>query len=113
MTIDNMLTGSHRVLDSVTGGSSMSNRDGIILRNHQVVLVTPTMLMSITADMVTHIPANFDQSEIFRIHRRAGSDFSDLKRGDIIDVDSMGQYSSMDRKNGKKKKEKKEKMGHP
>ena len=98
MTIDNMLTGSHPVLDSVTGGSSMSNRDGIILRNHQVALVTPTMLMSITADMVTHIPANFDQSEIFRIHRRAGSDFGDLKRGDIIDVDFMGQYSSMDQR---------------
>ena len=97
-TIDNMLTGSHPVLDAATGGSSMSNREGVIMRNHHVALVTPTMLMSVTSDMVTHIPANFDQSEIFRIHRRAGSNFGDLKRGDIIDVDFMGQYSSMDQR---------------
>ena len=98
-TVENMLTpGWNPVLDALTGGESMSNRDGVILRNHQIALVTPTMLMSITSDMVTHIPANYDQSEIFRIHRRAGSDFGDLRKGDIIDVDFMGQYSSMDQR---------------
>lgn len=100
-TMENMLTpGWNPILDSLTGESngSMSNRDGVIHRNHQVALVTPTMLMSVTSDMVTHIPANYDQSEIFRINRRAGSDFGDLSKGDIIDVDFMGQYSSMDQR---------------
>ena len=103
-TIENMLNpqedGLKQIMDSATSNTqgSMSHSEGVIKRNHQVALVVPTMLMSITADMCTHIPANYDKSEIFRIHRRAGSTFGDLTKGDIIDIDFMGQYSSMDQR---------------
>lgn len=96
-TIENMLdpenVKKNQILDS-----AMSTSDGIVKRNHQVALVVPTMLMSVTADMVTHIPANFDKSEIFSINRVAGSTFGDLTKGDIIDPSFNSQYSSMDQR---------------
>lgn len=103
-TIENMLApkdaGLQGIMDSAVSNSpgAMNSSEGLIKRNHQVALVVPTLLMSITADMVTHIPANYDKSEIFRVHRTAGSTFGDLTKGDIIDVDFMGQYSAMDQR---------------
>ncbi|MET4696635.1 hypothetical protein [Endozoicomonas lisbonensis] len=106
-TVENMLNpqsdGLKEIMDNATGAGSntqgsMSVSDGLIKRNHQVALVVPTMLMSVTADMITHIPANYDKSEIFRIHRRAGSTFGDLEKGDRIDIDFMGQYTTLDQR---------------
>lgn len=105
-TIENMLDSNSpnehvrqsAVLDSTEGNGSMSASDGILQRNRQVALVVPVQLMMITNDMVTHIPANYDKAEIFRINRIAGSDFGDLKKGDVIDTDFSGQYSSMDQR---------------
>ncbi|NYZ70490.1 hypothetical protein H0A36_31245, partial [Endozoicomonas sp. SM1973] len=94
-TIENMLvnTANHKIMDAAT-----STSEGIIKRNHQVALIVPTMLTSITNDMVTHIPPNYDKSEIFAITRRAGSTFGDLKKGDLIDYSFHGQYSSMNQR---------------
>ena len=77
---------------------SMNSSDGIILRDHMAALVMPVMLQTITADMVTTCPANYDRSEIFKVIRRAGSTFGDLTAGDRIDEAFNGQYSSMDRR---------------
>ena len=101
-TIENMLAPDtdnphlRAILDSA--GDSMNTSEGIIQRNRQVALIVPVQLMMITNDMVTHIPANFNQAEIFRINRIAGSTFGDLSEGDIIDTDFNGQYSSMDQR---------------
>ncbi|MFW1108355.1 hypothetical protein ACEWA7_20150 [Vibrio parahaemolyticus] len=84
------------ILDSADG--PMSSSEGIIQRNRMVALVVPAQLLMVTNDMVTHIPANYDKSEIFRINRVAGSTFGDLTEGDVIDVDFNGQYSSMDQR---------------
>lgn len=102
-SIENMLADDtenphlRAVLDSA-GDGSMSSSEGIIQRNRMVALVVPVQLMMITNDMVTHIPANYNKSEIFRINRVAGSTFGDLKEGELIDVDFSGQYSSMDQR---------------
>ncbi|MFA0012110.1 hypothetical protein AB4391_01990 [Vibrio lentus] len=85
------------ILDSA-GDGAMSSSEGIIQRNRMVALVVPVQLMMVTNDMVTHIPANYNKSEIFRINRVAGSTFGDLSEGDVIDVDFNGQYSTMDQR---------------
>lgn len=54
------------------------------------------LLNSITPNMVTLIPGQFNQSEFFRIKRIAGSKFGDLQKGDIIDYTYNGQYAVMD-----------------
>ncbi|MCD9516980.1 hypothetical protein [Photobacterium carnosum] len=100
-TIENMLDSSssnEHVRQSVLDSAGMSSSEGIILRNRQIALVVPTQLMMITNDMVTHIPANYDKAEIFRINRIANSTFGDLTAGDVIDSDFAGQYSSMDQR---------------
>ncbi|MBE0505909.1 MAG: hypothetical protein IBX50_04205 [Marinospirillum sp.] len=99
-TIENMI-GSNaegqtgQVFESV---SSMNTTDGVILRDHMVALVMPVQLMTITNDMVTSVPANYDRSEIFKVVRRAGSTFGDLAAGDRIDESFNGQYGSMDQR---------------
>lgn len=104
-TVENMLDSNspnehvrRAVLDSADGNGGMSSTEGILQRNRQVALVIPVQLMMITNDMVTHIPANYDKAEIFRINRVAGSTFGDLTEGDVIDTDFSGQYSSMDQR---------------
>lgn len=100
-TIGNMLdpdSANEQVRQSVLDSAGMSSSEGILQRNRQVALVIPTQLMMITNDMVTHIPANYDKAEIFRINRIAGSTFGDLTEGDVIDADFSGQYSSMDQR---------------
>lgn len=102
-TIENMLNPNtdnpqlRAILDSA-GNGTMSQSEGIIQRNRQIALVVPVQLMMITNDMVTHIPANYNKAEIFRINRVAGNTFGDLKEGDVIDTDFSGQYSSMDQR---------------
>lgn len=83
------------VLESV---GPMSHSEGQILRDHMAALVLPVQLNSITNEMVTTVPANFDRTEIFRVERTAGSDFGDLKKGEVIDQFFRGQYSAMDQR---------------
>ena len=108
---DEMLASAHMAIDNalaITNGNSkeaggmlfeaaaISTTEGILMRDRMVALILPTMLRAITADIVTHIPGTFGQSEIFKIHRIAGSTFGDLTKGDRIDYGYQGQYSSMD-----------------
>lgn len=86
---------SGQVFESVT---AMNTTDGLIIRDHFAALVMPVQLMTVTNDIVTSIPANFDRSEIFRVHRRAGSTFGDFAAGDRIDETMRGQYGSMDQR---------------
>lgn len=77
-------------------GKEMSTTDGIIMRDRMVSLILPVLLTSITHNLVTLIPGQFNQSEFFRIKRIAGSKFGDLKKGDVIDYTYNGQYAVMD-----------------
>lgn len=77
-------------------GKEMSSTEGIIMRDRMVSLILPVLLNSITPNMVTLIPGQFNQSEFFRIKRIAGSKFGDLQKGDIIDYTYNGQYAVMD-----------------
>lgn len=83
------------VLESV---GPMSTSEGQILRDHMAALVLPIQLNTITNDMVTTVPANFDRTEIFRVQRTAGSTFGDLTKGEEIDQFFKGQYSAMDQR---------------
>ena len=74
-------------------GKEMSSTEGIIMRDRMVSLILPVLLNSITPNMVTLIPGQFNQSEFFRIKRIAGSKFGDLQKGDIIDYTYNGQYA--------------------
>jgi hypothetical protein len=68
------------------------------MRDRMIALILPVALMSITSRMVTHIPGQYNQSEIFKVHRVAGSTFGDLTEGDKIDHTFTGQYSSLDQR---------------
>ncbi|MDX5979644.1 hypothetical protein [Vreelandella alkaliphila] len=106
-----VLASSHKALENLAilaGGKGpegimesvgpMSTSEGQILRDHMAALVLPIQLNTITNDMVTSVPANFDRTEIFRVERIAGNTFGDLKKGDVIDQFFRGQYSSMDQR---------------
>lgn len=88
--------GSERSGAVFESASSMNTTEGIILRDHMAALVMPVMLQTITADMVTTCPANYDRSEIFKVIRVAGSTFGDFTKGDRIDDTFNGQYGTMD-----------------
>ncbi len=76
--------------------ADMSTTEGIMMRDRMVSLVLPVMLMSVTSQMVTLIPGQFNQSELFRVYRVAGSTFGDLAKGDRIDYSYNGRYAVMD-----------------
>lgn len=108
-----LLAAAHRAADNVmklsTGAAfipgvfedataaGMSTADGIIMRDRLISLILPVYLSTITSNMVTYIPADFNQSEFIRIKRRAGSTFGDLKKDDVIDYNYKGVYTTMDR----------------
>ena len=73
--------------------ADMSITEGIMMRDRMVSLVLPVMLMSVTSQMVTLIPGQFNQSELFRVYRVAGSTFGDLAKGDRIDYSYNGRYA--------------------
>jgi len=91
---DNMPGLAAAILES----SGLSTTEGVMMRDRMVALVLPVLLQSITSRMVTHIPGTFNQSEIFKVKRTAGSTFGDLTTGDVIGYDFNGQYSSMDQR---------------
>lgn len=108
---DDLLASAHKTIENAilvsngkasAGGifesADMSTTDGILMRDRLISLVLPVLLRSITADMVTYIPGEFNQSEFFRIRRVAGSTFGSLHKGDIIDYDYSGLYSVMDQR---------------
>ena len=78
--------------------ADMSTTDGILMRDRLISLVLPVQLQSITANMVTHIPGDFNQSEFFRVDRVAGSTFGALTKGDRITYAYDGLYSVMDQR---------------
>lgn len=97
--IENALLVGHKNAPSGIGvfeSADMSTTEGIMMRDRMVSLVLPVMLMSVTSQMVTLIPGQFNQSEMFRVYRVAGSTFGDLTKGDRIDYGYNGRYAVMD-----------------
>lgn len=107
---EDLLASAHLSIENIlnlTGGKAtapgifesaepMSTTDGILMRDRMISLVLPVLLQSVTANMVTLIPGQFNRSELFRIRRIAGSTFGDLKRGDVINYAYNGRYAVMD-----------------
>lgn len=98
---ENLLTATNEkrsigglVLESAT----METTEGILMRDRMVALILPVMLQSITSQMVSFIPGQFNQSELFRVYRTASSTFGDIAAGDRLDHSFNGQYSSMDQR---------------
>lgn len=82
--------------DDFAGKDGMSKSEGIALRDRLVSLVLPIWLQTISANMVTFIPGDFNQSIFYRIKRVAGSTFGNYVKGQLLDWDFDGQYSVMD-----------------
>lgn len=101
-TMSNMMLLEDRAAKGSTGGmmlesigQSLSESTGVEIRARMVALVLPTLLSTATLDAVTLIPAGANEAEIFKIYRRAGSDFGGYKTGDLIDPTTLSQYTSM------------------
>jgi len=82
----------------VLESSNLETTEGILMRDRMIALILPVALMSITSRMVSHIPGHYNQSEIFKVWRVAGSTFGDLTQGEKIDHSFNGQYASMDQR---------------
>lgn len=108
---DDLLASAHKAIENAillankkepVGGifenADMSTTEGVLMRDRLISLVLPVLLQSITANMATFIPGEFNQSEFFRVKRVAGSTFGTLKKGDFIDYDFAGLYSVMDQR---------------
>lgn len=78
--------------------ADMSTSEGVLMTNRMLAMVLPVMLQSITSNLVTFIPGQFNQSEIFKVTRRAGSTFNGMNIGDEIDTDFASAYGSMDQR---------------
>lgn len=111
MPSDEMLASAHRAIENglavtlgnkpdgfVLESAEMSTTEGILMRDRMIALILPVMLQSITSDMVTFVPGDYNQSEMFKVHRVAGSTFGDLTKGDVIDYTYNGRYSVMDQR---------------
>lgn len=100
--IENTITLQSAQKDIVNGtifeSAEMSSTDGILMRDRMVALILPVQLQSITNNMTTQIPADFNQSEMFKIWRIAGSTFGDLTKGDRIDYNYNSRYTVMDQR---------------
>lgn len=83
---------------AVLESANINTTEGVLMRDRMVAMILPVMLQTITANMVSFIPGTYNQSEIFKIDRIAGSTFGDLTEGDVIDWNFSGQYSSMDQR---------------
>lgn len=108
---DDLLASCHKAIENAlllgsgkaaVGGifesADMSTTEGVLMRDRLISLVLPVHLQSITANMVTFIPGEFNQSEFFRVDRVAGSTFGSLKKGDRIEYNYDGLYSVMDQR---------------
>lgn len=85
-------------LGGVFESADMSTTEGLLMRDRLISLILPVLLQSITANMVTFIPGEFNQSEFFRVFRVAGSTFGDLNKGEIIHFNYNGLYAVMDQR---------------
>jgi hypothetical protein len=101
-TVSNMMMLEGRKADGSTGammlesiGQSLSESTGVEIRARMVGLVLPVLLETATLDAVTMIPAGANEAEIFKVYRRAGSDFGGYKKGAEIDQTTVGHYTSM------------------
>jgi len=90
--------GARKIAGMVLEGAEMSTTQGVLMRDRLIGLILPVMLNSVCGNIVSFIPGTYNQSEIFKIYRMAGSTFGDLTKGQRLNVDYNGQYSSMDQR---------------
>ena len=76
----------------------MSPSEGLIIKANSVAMIMPYLLTQITAQMTNFIPGDFNESEIFKVWRVAGSTFNGLNEGDRINADYDGEYGCMDQR---------------
>jgi len=112
MPSDDLLASAHQATENLLSMSGSNNKvgglvlesatfettEGIMMRDRMVALILPVMLQSITSQIVSFLPGQFNQSEIFKVYRTASSTFGDMTAGDRIDHTFNGQYSSMDQR---------------
>lgn len=91
-------SGAAKPAGLVFESASLNTNDSAqaMMRDRMIALILPAMLQAVTSNIIGFIPGNFNQSEIFKVWRTAGTTFGDLTAGDRIDWTFNGQYSSMD-----------------
>jgi hypothetical protein len=78
--------------------ADMSTTEGLLMRDRLIGLILPVMLNSVCGNLVSFIPGTYNQSEVFKLNRVAGSTFGDITAGQQLNFDYQGQYSSMDQR---------------
>lgn len=77
--------------------NGMHTSPGVMRLALFAALILPVALGATTADAVTFVPCERDESDIYRIYQIAASNFGDYQIGDILDMQSAGVYSQFHR----------------
>lgn len=87
-------SGRSMMLESISK-NTLATSEGVINRAVMAAMILPVQLSSATSDACTFIPCERDYAEIFELMNVAGSTFGDYRAGDVLNVNSMGQYTQM------------------
>lgn len=75
----------------------MQKSTGVMRLALFAALILPVSLGATTADAVTFVPCERDESDIYKVTQVAASDFGSYHRGDELDMQSAGVYAHFHR----------------
>ncbi|MCX8980184.1 capsid protein [Citrobacter portucalensis] len=78
-------------------GDSMTTSPGIMRLALFAALILPVALGATTADAVTFVPCERDESDIYRVYQIAASNFGSYTKGDVLDMQSAGVFAHFHR----------------
>lgn len=85
------------VSNPVVPSGNMSDSQGVMRLALFAALILPVALGATTADAVTFVPCERDESDIYKITQIAASDFGSYAKGDELDMQSAGVYAHFHR----------------
>lgn len=85
-------TGFHSAMFEAANGD-MRDSQGVMRQALFAALILPVALGATTGDMVTFVPCERDETKIYKIEQIAGSTFGHYNKGDVLDMQSAGEYS--------------------
>lgn len=78
-------------------GDSMTTSPGVMRLALFAALILPVALGATTADAVTFVPCERDESDIYRVYQIAASNFGSYSKGDVLDMQSAGVFAHFHR----------------
>lgn len=90
----NSMDATNKAMLESVAAEMMSVSDGVMRLPLFLAMILPVQLGAATADACTFIPVTRDQSDIYEVFNVAGSSFGSYAAGDVLDMQSVGVYTS-------------------